>query len=93
MMSPVVGWAWVGITLVLVAVATVVAVRRGIGKGPIAAGWVMLMVHPGVWVSFDAADGPQTRWQGGLLFSLMGVALVLWSFWRPSEARVNEEDA
>ena len=93
MMSPAVGWVMFGITLLLVVVATLVAVQRGIGRGPIAAGWVMLLVHPGLWVSVDAADGPQTRWQGGLLFSLMGVALVLWSFWRPAEARVNEEDA
>jgi hypothetical protein len=80
------GWRLAAGTLSLVGVATLLARRRGLGRGPVAAGWVLVVVHPGLWLGARGGDCGQTRLEGSVLFACMGAALLLWSLWRPPEA-------
>ena len=79
------GWGLALATWVLVVVATWNGRRRGIGRGPLAAGWVLALVHPGFWLDPGGPDCGASRLEGGLLCAAMGVALLLWSAWRPAE--------
>lgn len=77
------GYALAAFTLLSVLGATLLGRRRGLGRGPVAAGWVLVAVHPGLWLGARSGDCGQTRLEGSVLFACMGVALVLWSIWRP----------
>ena len=48
-------------------------------------GWVLALVHPGLWLDPGGPDCGASRLEGGLLCVAMGVALLLWSAWRPTE--------
>lgn len=64
--------------------ATVLAKRRGLGRGPLAAGWVLAAVHPGLWQSPESADGEHTWFIASVLFTLTAAGVLAWSWWRPS---------
>lgn len=78
-----IGWVGAGLAAMLLLVATVVAKRRGLGRGPLAAGWVLVFVHPGFWVSSRGGDCGSVRATGTLLFTALAVAVVMWALWRP----------
>jgi hypothetical protein len=80
------GWGLALLTGIAVLGATVLVRRRGLGLGSVAAGWVLVAVHPGLWLGVDGGDCGQSRLEGSVLFACMGVALAMWSFWRPHAA-------
>lgn len=80
------GWGLAAVTALGVAGATLLTRRRALGRGPVAAGWVLLAVHPGLWLGVQGGDCGRARLEGSVLFACMGVALAMWSFWRPSPA-------
>jgi hypothetical protein len=86
-----IGWVGAGMAAVLLSVATVVAKRRGLGRGPLAAGWVLVAVHPGFWVSARSGDCGSVRATGTFLFTALAVAVLIWAFWRPVDAEREPE--
>ena len=80
------GWGSAALTLLAVLAATLFVWSRGLGRGPVAAGWVLVAVHPGLWLGVGDGDCGQARLEGSVLFACMGVALAMWSFWRPPTA-------
>ena len=87
-----VGWALAGVTGIGVFVATLLCRRRGLGLGPVSAGWVMLGVHPAFWLGVDGGDCGRTRLEGSVLFACMAIALVMWAAWRPVDATTGISD-
>lgn len=85
------GWGLALVTVVGVLAATLLTRRRRLGRGPVAAGWVLVAVHPGLWLGVDGGDCGQARLEGSVLFACMGIALAMWSVWRPPAAEPEDE--
>lgn len=80
------GWGLAALTALLVFAATGFARGRGVGRGPVAAGWVLVGVHPGLWLDAAGGDCGAARLEGSMLFTAVACAIVLWSAWRPPDA-------
>jgi len=80
------GWGLAALTAVLVMAATGFARSRSVGRGPVAAGWVLVGVHPGLWLDAGGGDCGSARLEGSILFTAVACVIALWSAWRPADA-------
>ena len=76
------GWGLWLLAAILVGVANVRARRRGVPMRAVAAGWILVMAHPGLWIPVTAGDCGLQRVQSGLLFTALAAALGIWGIVR-----------
>jgi len=75
-----------GLAVVTMVGATWVAVRRKVIGGPLGAGWFLIIAHPNLWTSARSGDCGQQLEVSSLLFTVLTVAVLAWSAFRPLKA-------
>ena len=76
------GWGLLALTAGLVLAANLRARRLGIGRRPMAAGWIVLVAHPGIWLAASESDCGAGRLQSSLLFTILAAFLGIWGMLR-----------
>ena len=76
------GYAFGGVSVVMLIVATVRLRAVRPRPTPLAAGWVLVAAHPGFWLSARGGDCGISLVTGAALFSGAAALVLLWSFWR-----------
>jgi hypothetical protein len=79
----VVGLALAGAAALSLGGATVIARQRGLGLRTVAAGWVLVAVHPGLWQEPDPADGGLQHLIACGLFTVTALGVLTWARLRP----------
>jgi hypothetical protein len=81
------GWGLWLFSIGLVVAAGLRARRMGVPMRAVASGWILVLAHPGLWMSVDAGDCGQARFEGSLLFTALAAAIGVWGMLRspPSE--------
>ena len=86
------GWGLVVLTVAMVAAATLRSVRLGHGARLMAGGWILVLAHPGIWMSARSGDCGMARVESGLLFTLLAAMLGLWGMFRKTGPQEASED-
>ena len=76
------GWGLLGLAVVMVLAANLRARRLGVGGRSMAAGWILIFAHPGIWMSARSGDCGATRLESSLLFTALAAGLGLWGMLR-----------
>lgn len=87
------GWGFLGVTAVIVLGSAWRAKRLGRGTRSMAAGFILLVAHPGIWMPVTGPDCGTERLEGSLLFTGLAAALGLWGVLRahPEDQPRSEE--
>lgn len=80
------GTALAVFTVLLMAGATYLARQRGAMGRALAGGYVLLLAHPGWWMSARGGDCGEARLDGALLFTFLAAGIGVWSAIRPESA-------
>ena len=78
------GWGLWLLAIGLVLAASVRARRLGVPLRAVAAGWILVVAHPGLWIPVDGGDCGQARLEGSLLFTALAAAVGAWGMIRRS---------
>ena len=76
------GWGLWLLALLLVGAANVQARRLGVPIRAVAAGWILVMAHPGLWVPVTSGDCGLQRVQSSLVFTALAAAIGIWGMVR-----------
>jgi len=87
----VVAWGLAGLTVGLAAFATWLAGRRGVRRQATAGVWLLVLAHPGFWMSPDPVDGGVGLAKNALMFTILAVVIGGWLAYRP--VRPETDDA
>ena len=85
------GWGLWILAIGLVLAASLRARRLGVPLRAVASGWILVLAHPGLWISVDAGDCGQARLKGSLLFTALAAAVGAWGVIRSAPG--SQEDA
>lgn len=77
------GWILAGMSLGMAGLTSRLAWIRKIKSPPVAMAWVLLLAHPGLWVSARSGDCGRERWLLAGIFTLLEAGLVGWAWLRP----------
>ena len=66
----------------LVLAANLRARRVGVPMRAVAAGWLLVLAHPGIWLSVTSGDCGALRVERGLLFTALAAAIGVWGMIR-----------
>ena len=77
------GWVLLGVAVVVMLVASVLSQRRGNQGSVLGMGWVLVVAHPGIWISARSGDCGRTRIIMAVVFTLLAGGVLGWLWMRP----------
>ncbi len=86
------GWGLWGLATVLVVAANLRARRLGGSGRSVAAGWVLVFAHPGLWMSARGGDCGMQLVQSSLLFTILAAGIGIWGMLRVVEPDQDDSD-
>ena len=75
-----------------VGAANVQACRMGVPMRAVAAGWILVMAHPGLWIPVTSGDCGLQRVQSGLVFTALAAAIGIWGMFRAQQTGHDDSD-
>ena len=85
-----VAWGLAGLAFGVATLATWMAGRRGLRRQSVASVWLLVLAHPGIWMTPDPLDGGRSLIQSALLFTILAVIIAAWLSYRPVSSESDE---
>ena len=86
------GWGLWLLAVLLVGTANVQARRMGVPMRAVAAGWILVVAHPGLWIPVTSGDCGLQRVQSGLVFTALAAAIGIWGVVRAQQTGHDDSE-
>lgn len=83
-------WALAGLTFGVAVLATWMVARRGLRRQAAASVWLLVLAHPGIWLTPEPVGGDRSLLHSSLIFTILAVVLSGWISYRPVSSDADE---